>query len=104
MAQVKVLSVMTDPDEIKETLYDIHYGEVFKPLPTYSHRSFQLPKKISTGANSALCGIDLQVGKTYLIAGMRENGFLSANHCSSLNRLFSEVDANLLSSLRNGFI
>lgn len=101
VARVTVFSESNDLDPTSKIRYGIRYDEVFKPIN--STLSLRLPREIATAMDSATCGVKLELGETYLIAGMRENGFLQVGLCSSLNRKWSAVDGNLISNLRTGF-
>jgi hypothetical protein len=89
-------------ESISNTHYKIRYNQIFKPRETIDF-SVLLPKEIATGANSALCGLELDKGEEYLVAGIQEDGRLFVQSCSVLNRKWFDVDPALMFNLRNGF-
>jgi hypothetical protein len=119
VAHVKVVSWQFDKLTDNIRIYNVQFIELFKS--SVSQETFpQFPgaPSISTQTKRIFiedfdkfskllvpCGKSvMETGNEYLIAPIAENqDFLVLEHCTSLNRKWSDVDSKMLSDLRNKF-
>ncbi|KAK6740121.1 hypothetical protein RB195_008537 [Necator americanus] len=86
VSRVKVIS-KKDPNAyskgFQDVIYTVHHIHVYrKPSKTA-----KLPNEIYTASNSAACGIELEIGKEYLIGGsVDEQGKLHSYLCGILQK------------------
>ncbi|WKY10915.1 hypothetical protein Q1695_002903 [Nippostrongylus brasiliensis] len=83
VSHIKVTAVNkngADSETPPQTVYTVtHVSILKKPNGT------QLPNTISTSSSSASCGVTLEIGKEYLIAGSCEDGSLHSGSCGQIS-------------------
>ncbi|CAJ0607039.1 unnamed protein product [Cylicocyclus nassatus] len=80
LAKVTNSSIIKNDDALEQRQYTVKHSEVFKK----PEECDSLSEKIYTSTQSASCGVELEIGKEYLLAGSYNDNKLHIITCGQL--------------------